>query len=66
MNTDHTKQAKLHVTGAFYFDQTGTNVTIGREDGSDSNIYFATMSLLDFRENNPPYEMTLNIYGGEF
>ena len=66
VNTDHTKQAKLHVTGAFYFDQTGTNVTIGREDGSDSNIYFATMSLLDFRENNPPYEMTLNIYGGEF
>lgn len=66
VNTDHTKQAKLRVTGAFYFDQTGTNVTIGREDGSDSNIYFATMSLLDFRENNPPYEMTLNIYGGEF
>ena len=66
VNTDHTKQAKLRVTGAFYFDQTGTNVTIGREDGSDSNIYFATMSLLDFRENNPPYQMTLNIYGGEF
>ena len=67
VNTDHTKQAKLHVTGAFYFDQTGTNVTIGREDGSESNIAFYANQLARFAENaQNPYQMTLTIYGGEY
>ena len=67
VNTDHTKQAKLHVTGAFYFDQTGTNVTIGREGGSESNIAFYANQLARCAENaQNPYQMTLTIYGGEY
>ena len=66
VNTAATR-AEVNVIGAFYFGQTGTSVTIGRPDGSESNIDFISRTLVGFKENKQnPYQMTLTIYGGEY
>ena len=66
VNTAATR-AEVKVIGAFYFGQTGTSVTIGRPDGSESNIDFISRTLVGFKENKQnPYQMTLTIYGGEY
>ena len=59
-----TTQAEVRVIGAFAFAQSGTSVTIGRKDGSESNIYFSAHPLANFAENKQ--NMTLTIYGGEY
>ena len=66
VNTAATR-AEVNVIGAFYFGQTGTSVTIGQPDGSESNIAFYANPLARFAENaQNPYQMTLTIYGGEY